>query len=83
MKEGTKEDAIKSMVYEAHARLQDPIYGCTGVILYLQRCVEDLQDQLRTVQEQVLESQMERDQLLSALMDASEFNPFLYANFIK
>ncbi|WOK99351.1 LOB domain-containing protein 1-like [Canna indica] len=74
VKEGmNKEDAIKSMVYEAHARLQDPIYGCAGIILYLQKCVEDLQAQLRTVQQQVLDSQLQRHQLLSVLtMDANQ-----------
>ncbi|RWW02096.1 hypothetical protein GW17_00034829 [Ensete ventricosum] len=80
VKEGMKEDAIKSMVYEAHARLQDPVYGCAGIVLCLQRCVEELQGQLRPVHEQVLEAQLQRDQLVSALMGATEVDALLYAH---
>ncbi|CAL9137050.1 unnamed protein product [Musa acuminata var. zebrina] len=83
VKEGMKEDAIKSMVYEAHARLQDPVYGCSGIVLCLQRCVEELQGQLRAVQEQVLEAHLQRDQLASALMGATEVDAFLYAHCSK
>nr|GMC61791.1 LOB domain-containing protein 12-like [Ipomoea batatas] len=29
-------DAVSSLVYEANARLRDPVYGCVGAITYLQ-----------------------------------------------
>ncbi|GLJ14292.1 hypothetical protein SUGI_0230130 [Cryptomeria japonica] len=39
-------DAVTSMVYEASARVHDPIYGCTGTICLLQKQILDLQSQL-------------------------------------
>ncbi|MCO5590781.1 hypothetical protein L7F22_044756 [Adiantum nelumboides] len=39
-------DAVSSMVYEANARLRDPVYGCVGVISSLQHQVAQLQTQL-------------------------------------
>ncbi|XP_010925960.1 LOB domain-containing protein 25-like [Elaeis guineensis] len=75
VEEGRREDAVKSMVYEAHARLRDPVYGCTTAISYLQKCVEDLKGQLKTTRQQVLESQEQRDRLLRILMDDPYLKP--------
>lgn len=69
--ENRREDAVKSMVYEAKTRLRDPVYGCTGVIFFLQKHVKDLELQLEMAKEQFLESQSQRDQLLEILMDAN------------
>ncbi|KAK1301779.1 LOB domain-containing protein 4 [Acorus calamus] len=66
-----REDAVKSMVYEAYARLRDPIYGCAGTISYLHKHVKDLEAQLEMVKARVVESQGQRDQLLRALMEVS------------
>uniref|UniRef100_A0A5B6YJ51 Putative LOB domain-containing protein 21 n=1 Tax=Davidia involucrata TaxID=16924 RepID=A0A5B6YJ51_DAVIN len=41
-----REDAVNSLVYEAEARLKDPIYGCIGVIALLQRRMVELQHDL-------------------------------------
>ncbi|GAB2289480.1 Putative elongator complex protein 1 [Dionaea muscipula] len=41
-----RDDAVNSMAYEAEARLRDPVYGCVGVISYLQRQVQRLQKEL-------------------------------------
>lgn len=70
MEDGRREDAVKSMVYEAYSRLRDPVYGCTVAISYLQKCVEDLKGQLKTTTEQILELQEQREQLLRILVDA-------------
>ncbi|KAL5989433.1 hypothetical protein ACLOJK_010324 [Asimina triloba] len=64
-----REDAVKSMVYEAKARLKDPIYGATGTIFYLQKHVKDLQMQLQLMTTQALQMQAQRDQLTNLLMD--------------
>ncbi|MCD9640749.1 LOB domain-containing protein 12 [Datura stramonium] len=32
-------DAVSSLVYEANARMRDPVYGCVGAISYLQKQV--------------------------------------------
>ncbi|TVU18105.1 hypothetical protein EJB05_34178, partial [Eragrostis curvula] len=39
-------DAVSSMVYEAAARIRDPVYGCAGAICQLQRQVNELKAQL-------------------------------------
>lgn len=71
--ESSREDAVKSMVYEAKARLRDPVYGCTRVICFLQKHVKDLEAQLEMTKEQFVESQAQRDQLLEIFMDANRF----------
>lgn len=38
-----REDAVNSLAYEANARLQDPVYGCVGVISILQHQLKQLQ----------------------------------------
>nr|XP_010915987.1 LOB domain-containing protein 11 [Elaeis guineensis] len=78
VEDGRREDAVKGMVYEAYSRLRDPVYGCTAAISYLQKCVEDLKGQLKTTSEKILESQEQRDQLLSILMDA----PYLKQTYL-
>ncbi|KAJ0961106.1 hypothetical protein J5N97_000921 [Dioscorea zingiberensis] len=67
VEEERRDDAVKALVYEAYARLRDPVYGCTGAIFYLQKCVEDLESQLREAQEQVLQSREQKDQLMNLL----------------
>lgn len=69
--ESSREDAVKSMVYEAKARLRDPVYGCTGVICFLQKHVKDLEAQLEMTKEQFVESKAQRDQLLEIFTDAN------------
>ena len=38
------------MVYEANARIRDPVYGCAGVIFQLQKQVTNLQGELAKAQ---------------------------------
>ncbi|CBI31506.3 unnamed protein product, partial [Vitis vinifera] len=33
----TRADAVSSMVYEANARIRDPVYGCAGTICHLHK----------------------------------------------
>ncbi|XP_050369984.1 LOB domain-containing protein 36-like [Argentina anserina] len=41
-----REDAVTSLAYEAEARLQDPVYGCVGLISILQIRLKQLQTDL-------------------------------------
>lgn len=41
-----REDAVKSLAYEAEARLRDPVYGCVGLISILQHRLKQLQNEL-------------------------------------
>ena len=54
-------DAVSSLVYEASARVRDPVYGCVGAISYLQNQVSQLQMQLAVAQAEVLCIQMQQD----------------------
>ncbi|XP_011085123.1 LOB domain-containing protein 12-like [Sesamum indicum] len=57
-------DAVSSLVYEATARVRDPVYGCTGAISYLQSQVAQLQMQLALAQAEILCNQIRQDQQL-------------------
>ena len=37
-----REDAVASLEYEAQARVQDPVYGCVGILCVLQVCSSTL-----------------------------------------
>lgn len=59
-------DAVSSMVYEANARVRDPIYGCVGAISSLQQQVAYLKSQLALAQAEIVHLKM-RQTSLSAL----------------
>ncbi|XP_074587910.1 LOB domain-containing protein 11-like [Curcuma longa] len=66
--EGQRADAVSSMVYEAGARVRDPIYGCTGAICLLQKQVEGLQAELARAQAELLNLQAQHKSLVNALL---------------
>jgi hypothetical protein len=45
---------VSSMVYEANARVRDPVYGCVGAISCLQQQIDALQTQLALAQAEVV-----------------------------
>ncbi|CAN6842199.1 unnamed protein product [Brassica oleracea var. botrytis] len=65
--ESQRTDAVNSMVYEAGARMRDPVYGCTGTIYHLQRQVSELQAQLAKTQVELVSMQLQRSDLLELL----------------
>ncbi|KAF8379740.1 hypothetical protein HHK36_029188 [Tetracentron sinense] len=75
VEETNREDAVKSIVYEASARLRDPIYGSAGVILQLQKHVQELEVQLESTRAQVLELREQRDELSRILMNVHQLLP--------
>ncbi|KAK8602721.1 hypothetical protein V6N13_084926 [Hibiscus sabdariffa] len=56
--EHQRSDAARSMVYEANARVRDPVYGCVGAISSLQCQVHSLQTQLALAQAEVVQMRM-------------------------
>ncbi|XP_058111073.1 LOB domain-containing protein 12-like [Magnolia sinica] len=66
-------DAVSSLVYEANARVRDPVYGCVGAISYLQNQVSQLQMQLAVAQAEILCIQMQQEPSLpDQQMEADE-----------
>ncbi|GAB2276457.1 LOB domain-containing protein 4 [Dionaea muscipula] len=57
-----RSDAVSSMVYEANARVRDPVYGCVGAISSLQQQINELQKQLALAQAEMVRMRL-RDQL--------------------
>nr|GEW39460.1 LOB domain-containing protein 12-like [Tanacetum cinerariifolium] len=56
-------DAVSSLVYEANARMRDPVYGCVGAISFLQNQVSQLQMELAMAQAEILCIQMQQEPL--------------------
>ncbi|PQM34615.1 LOB domain-containing protein 29-like [Prunus yedoensis var. nudiflora] len=48
--------AAMTIVYEAHASLEDPIYGCVSQIFALQQHVVNFEAQLASLHDQVVQS---------------------------
>jgi len=67
-------DAVSSLVYEANARMRDPVYGCVGAISYLQNQVSQLQMQLAVAQAEILCIQMQQQEPTSNI--ATPHNSF-------
>ncbi|KAK9913295.1 hypothetical protein M0R45_037117 [Rubus argutus] len=63
--ESQRADAVKSMVYEANARLRDPVYGCAGAIFSLQKQISELQCQLAKAQAELLHMQCQQGNLIA------------------
>ncbi|KAK2983927.1 hypothetical protein RJ640_012404, partial [Escallonia rubra] len=65
--EAQRADAVSSMVYEANARLRDPVYGCAGAICQLQKQINELQAQLAKAQAEVVNMQCQQTNLMTLL----------------
>ncbi|CAL9214114.1 unnamed protein product [Arabidopsis halleri] len=72
--ESQRTDAVNSMVYEAEARIRDPVYGCAGSIYHLQRQVSELQAQLAKSQVEMVNMQFQRSNLLELLYKMDQQN---------
>ncbi|KAL8232944.1 hypothetical protein R6Q57_002722 [Mikania cordata] len=46
-------DAVSTLVYEAEARLKDPVYGCVGSISILQRKLKQIQTQIQSAKQEL------------------------------
>ncbi|RAL37460.1 hypothetical protein DM860_000154 [Cuscuta australis] len=73
--EHEREDAVSSMVYEANARLRDPVYGCAGAVFQLQNQVDALQEQLARAQAEAVNIQLQYESLAAALLHNRDLSP--------
>eukprot|EP01018_Ginkgo_biloba_P032486 Gb_09463 [translate_table: standard] len=62
-------DAVNGIVYESNARVVDPVFGCAGVVYQLQQQISQLQSQLATAEEQIVNMSMQQSTHLSAFDD--------------
>ncbi|XP_057802390.1 LOB domain-containing protein 1-like [Salvia miltiorrhiza] len=65
--EDQRADAVNSMVYEANARLRDPVYGCAGAICHLQKQISELQAELARAQAEILNIQCQNSSLFELI----------------
>ncbi|CAA2967001.1 LOB domain-containing protein 1-like [Olea europaea var. sylvestris] len=65
--EDQRADAVSSMVYEANARLRDPVYGSAGTISQLQNQVNELQRQLAMAQAEIVNMQSQQAYLMALI----------------
>ncbi|XP_068667737.1 LOB domain-containing protein 1-like [Aristolochia californica] len=65
--ESQRADAVSSMVYEANARIRDPVYGCAGAICQLQKQVSQLQAQLAKAQAEILNMRSQQESLIAII----------------
>ncbi|XVE68960.1 hypothetical protein DITRI_Ditri09bG0112000 [Diplodiscus trichospermus] len=65
--ESQRADAVSSMVYEASARIRDPVYGCAGAVCQLQKQVSDLQGQLAKAQAEIVTMQCQQANLVALI----------------
>lgn len=55
------------MVYEANARLRDPVYGCAGAICQLQKQINELQAELAKAQAEIMNIQCQNSNLFDLI----------------
>lgn len=60
-------DAVNSLVYEANARMRDPIYGSAGVISHLHDQMTKLQAQVALAQAQISNLQSQNANLMTLI----------------
>ncbi|XP_077225877.1 LOB domain-containing protein 23-like [Tasmannia lanceolata] len=82
-------DAVTSMVYEANARLEDPVYGCVSSIVALQNQVSQLQSELANTLAETITLRAQLAEVLSAFtrvndptMDRVEDNQCLISSLL-
>lgn len=50
---GQRDDAVKSLAYEAESRMRDPVYGCVGFISLLQQRLRQIQTDLHNAKKEL------------------------------
>ncbi|XP_022764463.1 LOB domain-containing protein 12-like [Durio zibethinus] len=78
-------DAVSSLVYEANARVRDPVYGCVGAISYLQNQVSQLQMQLAVAQAEILCIQMQQEPMVPTpqILDQDDKSFLLHNQYLN
>lgn len=64
-------DAVSSIVYEADARVRDPVYGCVSAISSLQQQIAVLQNQLAVANAEIVCMRMQQSASTAASLKSS------------
>ena len=81
VEESKREDAVKAIIYEATARLRDPVYGSAGAIFHLQKMIQELKTELDLIRTQTRVLQEQRNQLLGILKNVHPIDPVSHMDF--
>lgn len=79
--EHQRSDAVSSMVYEASARVRDPVYGCVGAISHLQQQIEALRAQLALAEAEVVHLRVHHGASTNPINDSSHTSPYPKPSF--
>ncbi|KAH9330746.1 hypothetical protein KI387_002854 [Taxus chinensis] len=79
VEDSERAEAVNSMVYEASARLKDPVHGTGTAIHQLMQKITDLQNQLAATQKELMNMRCENDKLVFLCNGTSHpFDNILY-----
>lgn len=68
MPESQRADAASSLVYEANARIRDPVYGTAGIVFQLQKQVRELESLVARAQAELAAVRSKHDNLVGAVV---------------
>ncbi|GLJ42975.1 hypothetical protein SUGI_0891740 [Cryptomeria japonica] len=71
-------DVVKSLVYEATARMEDPVYGCTREIHQLQKRIAEQESKLAATQAELLDMRFEHHNFVSLPTICDEVDQMLF-----
>ncbi|KAH7281566.1 hypothetical protein KP509_36G053800 [Ceratopteris richardii] len=74
--ESQRADVANSLIYEANARIRDPVYGCLGAISALQQEAQELQAELHALRTQIMRYRFQE----TAMAAAASANHHLNSN---
>lgn len=65
------------MVYEAKARIRDPVYGCAGAVCQLQKQMNELQAELARARAEISSMQIQQAHLMELMRADTDQRPSL------
>ncbi|KAJ7538331.1 hypothetical protein O6H91_11G043800 [Diphasiastrum complanatum] len=69
--ESQRADTANSLVYEANARIRDPVYGCMGTVSALQQQSQSLQQELAAIRAEIMRCRYRENAMAAAAAAAA------------
>ncbi|KAJ7535706.1 hypothetical protein O6H91_12G043200 [Diphasiastrum complanatum] len=73
-------DVANSLVYEANARIQDPVYGCVGAISSLQQQAQSLEAQLNAVRVEIMHYHSHKNASSTSMVQSPQPSPTYFSS---